>query len=399
MKQEIFNRISISNGFKITFIFFIVSSLVILPACGAEQKPSSDKVSNPKWKVLKQYPSVSVPFAVEVLAEDLGIVWGMVFISETEMLFTEREGNIKKLNIQTGAVVSISGAPKVYARGQGGLLDIALHPRFSENKKVYLSYSKEEGSKQTTVVAVAVLKGEALVQLKEIFKARPAVSASRHFGSRMVFDKAGFLYVTVGDRTERHFAQKLDNHFGKVLRLTEDGKPPKDNPFVSVKSAQPEIWSFGHRNSQGLFIHPETRQIWEQEHGPRGGDEINLIQKGKNYGWPVITHGREYWGPKIGEGFEKKGMEGPIKYYVPSIAPSGLLIYSGKKFKKWKHSFFSGALVLRHLNRVEIKDQKSHTEERLLLDLEFRVRNVIEGPKGFIYLSVDDGQILRLKPL
>ncbi len=398
MKQEIFNWISISNGFKITFIFLIVSSLVILPACGVEKK-SSDKVSNPNWKILKQYPSVSVPFAVEVLAEDLGIVWGMVFISETEMLFTEREGSIKKLNIQTGAVVSISGAPKVYARGQGGLLDIALHPRFSENKKVYLSYSKEERRKQTTALAVAVLKDGALVQLKDIFKARPAVSASRHFGSRMVFDKAGFLYVTVGDRTERHFAQKLDNHFGKVLRLTEDGKPPKDNPFVSVKGAQPEIWSFGHRNSQGLFIHPETRQIWEQEHGPRGGDEINLIQKGKNYGWPVITHGREYWGPKIGEGFEKKGMEGPIKYYVPSIAPSGLLIYSGKKFKKWKHSFFSGALVLRHLNRVEIKNQKPHTEERLLSDLEFRVRNVIEGPKGFIYLSVDAGKILRLKPL
>ncbi|MDE0519013.1 MAG: PQQ-dependent sugar dehydrogenase [Bdellovibrionales bacterium] len=265
---------------------------------------------------------------------------------------------------------------------------------------------------------------------------------------------------------ERHLAQKLDNHLGKILRLTDKGKAAKGNPFIPIALANskfkisaadrkepksdekkipkryikknlPEIWSFGHRNPQGLFIHPETGQLWEQEHGPRGGDEINLIKKGKNYGWPVITYGREYWGPKIGEGTRKKGMEQPVKYYTPSIAPSGLLIYSGKKFKKWKHHFFSGALVLKHLNRIKIirqSDQgvansESHLplqknlqkqqtmssqkrvsskssikytvkeEERLLSDLKFRVRHVIEGPKGFIYISVDKGQILRLTPL
>ena len=350
-------------------------------------------------KFFKKYSSTSEPFAVEVLAEGLGVVWGMVFINKKEMLFTERTGNIKKLNIQTGEINSVSGAPQVYIRGQGGLLDVALHPRFSKNRKIYISYSKIVGKKQTTAVAVGILKGNKLAQIKDIFVASPAVSSSRHFGSRLVFDKKGFLYITVGDRVKRHSAQKKDNHLGKVLRLTDAGKAPKDNPFVSIKKALPEIWSIGHRNSQGLFIHPETGELWEQEHGPRGGDEINLIKKGKNYGWPVITHGREYWGPKIGKGVRKQGMEQPIKYYVPSIAPSGLLIYSGKRFKKWKNNFFSGSLVLRHLNRLRVVKQKVQKEERLLSDLRFRVRNVIEGPQGFIYVCVDQGKILRLKPL
>ena len=379
-------------------------------------KKIDTKKSNSSINILKQYSSTSEPFTVEVLAKNLNLIWGMTFINDKEILFTERKGFIKILNIHTGKITHVSGAPKVYAKGQGGLLDVALHPYFSKNNKIYLSYSKVMHRKQTTAIAVGILKRKRLysskgsknkkkvteqieiTSLKDIFLARPFVSASRHFGSRLVFDKKGFLYVTIGDRTKRDLAQKLDNHFGKILRLNDQGKVPKDNPFVSVKDALPEIWSFGHRNSQGLFIHPKTGELWEQEHGPRGGDEINLIKKGKNYGWPVITHGREYWGPRIGEGNKKKGMEQPIKYYVPSIAPSGLLIYSGKKFKKWKNNFFSGALVLEHLNRLEIKKQKVIKEERLLSDLEFRVRHVIEGPKGFIYISVDRGKILRLKP-
>ena len=371
---------------------------------------------NFQGKILKQYSSTSEPFSVEILAEDLGIVWGMVFINNEELLFTEREGFIKILNIRTGIITPVSGAPKVYVKGQGGLLDVTLHPNFSKNKKIYLSYSKMKGRKQTTAVATGILKREkvqsnkdtksvkiveqiSITSLKDIFLAQPTISASQHFGSRLVFDKKGFLYVTIGDRTERDLAQKLDTHMGKVLRLNDRGKAPKDNPFVSVENALPEIWSFGHRNPQGLFIHPITRELWEQEHGPRGGDEINLIKKGKNYGWPVITYGREYWGPKIGEGNQKEGMEPPIKYYVPSIAPSSLLIYSGKKFKKWKGNFFSGALVLKHLNRLEIVNKKVIKEERLLSDLEFRVRNVIEGPNGLIYIAVDQGKILKLKPI
>ena len=399
---------------SLSFPFFVIGELHInmkehtidhsdhLFAAKVLKKPGkrSAKKASPSFiKTLKTYSSTSEPFVVEVLAKDLGIVWGMVFINKKEILFTEREGNIKKLNIQTGKVVSVSGAPKVYARGQGGLLDVALHPDFLKNKKVYISYSKIMKRKQTTAVAVGVLKKNKLTRVKDIFVASPAVSSRRHFGSRLVFDKKGFLYVTVGDRVERHSAQKTDNHLGKVLRLTDKGRPPKNNPFVSVKGALPEIWSLGHRNPQGLFIHPETGDLWEQEHGPRGGDEINLIKKGKNYGWPVVTHGREYWGPKIGEGVRKKGMEQPIKYYVPSIAPSGFLIYSGKKFKKWRGGFFSGALALRHLNRLKVVKKKVREEERLLSDLKFRVRHVIEGPQGLIYICVDQGKILRLRPI
>ena len=362
------------------------------------EEPKKEKSVGKRFKILKKYSHTSEPFVVEVLAENLGIVWGMVFINKKEILFTQREGGMGKLNTQTGEVQFVSGAPSVYARGQGGLLDVALHPQFLKNKKVYLSYSKMKGAKQTTAVAVGILEGNKLTRLKDIFVAQPFISASRHFGSRLAFSKKGFLYVTVGDRTERHLAQKKDNHFGKVLRLTENGKAPKDNPFVSTKGALPEIWSLGHRNPQGLFIKWNTGEIWEQEHGPRGGDEINLIRRGKNYGWPVITYGREYWGPKIGT-YKKKGMEQPIKYYVPSIAPSGLLIYSGKLFKKWKDNFFSGALVLTHLNRLKIVKRRVKEEERLLSDLKFRVRHVIEGPQGFIYVSVDKGKVLRLKLL
>ena len=366
--------------------------------------------------------SANVAFEVETIAQNLGVVWGMTFINEEDILFTERSGNIKILHTRNGKVSSVQGAPTVYAKGQGGLLDIAIHPHFSKNRTIYFSYSKIKGSKQTTAVAKAVLKGQKIVQRKDIFIAQPFLSAVRHFGSRLVFAPSSgqvspsgakgphqwFLYVTVGDRAHRNYAQKLNNHLGKILRLTDQGQAPQDNPFVSVKGALPEIWSYGHRNPQGLFIHPETGQLWGQEHGPRGGDEINLIKKGGNYGWPVITYGKEYWGPAIGEGFVKQGMEQPVKYYTPSIAPSGLLIYSGKQFKNWKNSFFSGALVLRHLNRLEIIHPQRKTlrprvpragrEERLLSHLNFRVRHVIEGPKGYIYLSVDAGKILKLKP-
>ena len=356
----------------------------------------------PAFSDVKNAPVISSTagesFQVEVKARGLGVVWGMVFLNDKEILFTEREGRFKKLNIQTGTVRRISGAPKVYARGQGGLLDVALHPDFAKNKKVYFSYSKAVGKKQTTALAVGVLKGNRLVQVRDLFTASPPVSSSRHFGSRLVFDDRGFLFITIGDRARRHNAQDLGSHLGKILRLNDKGKAVPSNPFASVPSALPEIWSLGHRNPQGLFIHPVTGALWAQEHGPRGGDEINHIQKGKNYGWPIVTHGREYWGGSLGEGTAKKGMESPIKHYTPSIAPSGLLIYSGRRFKKWRGDFFSGALVLTHLNRLKIVNKRAMEEERLLADLKFRVRHVIEGPEGFIYISVDSGKILKLKP-
>ena len=338
-----------------------------------------------------------------MLTENQDVIWAMSFIDDDHILFTERKGQFKILNINNKKIYAISGSPQVYESGQGGLMDIALHPDFSKNKKVYFTYSKKIGRKQTTALAQGVFAGmeeKKITQVKDIFLVKPFVSSSIHFGSRLVFDKNGFLFMAMGDRHQRHKAQDLSTHLGKVLRLTDEGKAPQDNPFYKMRNKnKAEIWSFGHRNPQGLYIHPETEELWEQEHGPKGGDEINLIKKGLNYGWPIITYGREYWGPRIGEGFVKKGLEQPVKYYVPSIAPCGLLIYSGKKFKKWKGHFFSGALVLAHLNRLKISQKNIvKEEERLLSSLGLRVREVIEGPKGFIYVSTDDGKILRLQP-
>ena len=374
--QRPFKKMMIS-GF---FALFILTAPAVLE--GAEAKRDGGSES----------------FKVEVVARGLGLVWGMAFLNEREILLTERAGKFKKWNLKTKQAREVVGAPEVYAKGQGGLLDVTLHPDFSKNKKVYFCYSKSKGRKQTTVLAYGVLKGNRLLEVKDLFSAKPAIASTYHFGCRLVFDRSGFLFMTMGDRGKRHSAQSLKSHLGKILRLTSEGAPAKDNPFAGAPEALPEIWSFGHRNPQGLFIHPETGRLWAQEHGPRGGDEINLIEKGKNYGWPVITFGREYWGPSIGEGSAKKGMEQPVKHWTPSIAPSGLLIYSGKRFKKWKGDFFSGALALTHLNRLKITNGKVKEEERLLSHKGFRVRNVVEGPDGLIYLSVDKGQILRLVP-
>ena len=340
-----------------------------------------------------------VPFQVEVVAKGLGIPWGMVFLNKDELMWTERGGKIKKIHLPTGRITSITGGPAVYESGQGGLLDLVLHPQFKTNKWVYFTYSLRKERKQTTALARGELIGKQIKNLKTLFTAQPFYSGSIHFGSRLVFDSQGFLFMTMGERGRKKTAQDLSSHLGTLLRLNQEGKAPADNPFVGTKKALPEIWSFGHRNPQGLFIHPDTKEIWLQEHGPKGGDELNLIKKGANYGWPVITHGRAYSGFKIGEGTHKKGMEQPIKHWIPSIAPCGLLIYSGKKFPQWKGDFFSGALALIHLNKVKIKGKKVVEEKRLLSSLKFRFRNVIEGPEGAIYTSVDQGMILKISPL
>lgn len=349
--------------------------------------------------VLKEYSENKPPFKVIVLTKDLNVPWGMVFINREELLSTEKEGNLKILHTATGKIKSVTGLPKVFDGGQGGLLDVALHPEFQKNKIIYWTFSRREKNKYTTSLAKAELQNNKLNHVQILFSAKPFAPAQRHFGSRIVFDKKGFLFFTVGDRGQKKEAQNLNSHFGKLLRIRDDGSIPSDNPFVGNKEALPEIYSYGHRNPQGLFIHKDTGEIWLQEHGPKGGDEINLIEKGGNYGWPVITHGKSYAGFKIGKGVAMKGMKQPIKYWVPSIAPSGLLIYSGDRFPQWKGNIFSGALKLTHLNRLKIKNRKILEEERLLSDLNLRVRHVIQGPEGFIYISADRGWILRLQPL
>ena len=349
--------------------------------------------------VLNKYSKNKMPFEVVVIARDLGIPWGMVFINKKELLFTEKKGDVKILHTVTGKIRPVTGLPKVFDGGQGGLLDVALHPSFQKNKTIYWTFSREEKNKYTTSLAKAKLQNDTLNQVQILFSAKPFAREQRHFGSRIVFDKNGFLFFTVGDRGQKKEAQNLNSHFGKLLRIKDDGTVPFDNPFVKNKKALPEIWSYGHRNPQGLFVSKDTGEIWLQEHGPKGGDEINRIKKGGNYGWPVITYGKSYAGFKIGKGVAMEGMEQPIKHWTPSIAPSGLLIYSGSLFPQWRGDLFSGALKLTHLNRLKIKNRKVLEEERLLSDLNLRVRSVIQGPEGFIYLSADRGWIVKLQPL
>ena len=345
-------------------------------------------------------------FKIEVVLEGLGVPWGFDFLPDGGILFSERSGGIKVFNAKTKVVTLIKGVPEAKASGQGGMLDVLIHPDFKNNKTFFFSYSKrvedeflKEGA-YTTAVARATLNKQknALTSTKDIFVARPSNTNTHHYGSRIVMDKEGYLFISIGDRGVRNESQSLKAHMGKIIRIHQDGRVPKDNPFFETKGALKEIWSFGHRNAQGLAFDPMSGDLYEQEHGPRGGDEINKIEKGANYGWPVITYGKEYWGPSIGEGKKKKGMKQPLKYWVPSIAPCGLSFYSGKKFPDWKGSLFSGALRGKHLNRLTFKNGKIVSEERLLNELGFRVRNVKEGPTGLLYLSVDQGKILRIAP-
>ena len=337
-------------------------------------------------------------------------IWGFDFLSEDEILLSQKNGTIIRADLKTGKGVELKGGPTPIVGGQGGLLDLKIR-RDGDKTWVYLTAAAapEKGSqsdrekKQTTALFRAEYvagTSPSLKGLTRLFEAEPAVDSGLHFGSRLAFAKDGALFMTVGERNERERAQKLDQHWGKVLRLTLDGKPFASNPFIKGDKVagivpRPEIFSFGHRNPQGIAVAKDGSadgSVYESEHGPRGGDEINLLAPGKNYGWPEITYGREYYGPKIGA-TEKAGLEQPIKYYVPSIAPSSLMIYSGKKFKEFTGLFFQGALVLQHLNVLNIKTGE---DTRLFTDRNERIRNVVESPAGEIYISTDSWLVLRV---
>ncbi len=332
------------------------------------------------------FESEGFKLQAEVILEDLEIPWAIQFLDSNRMIFTEREGNIKIYDFKTKKLTPVTGVPPVAAGGQGGLLDLVLDPDFSKNSLLYISFSHKKASKQTTRLVQAKLKGNNLIETKVLFTAEPYFTQSHHYGSRIAINGTT-LYLTVGDRGNRDLAQSLKTDNGKIHQIDLSGKK------------KPEIYSYGHRNLQGLFYDKVRGLLIEGEHGPRGGDEINLPEKGKNYGWPIITYGKEYFGPSIGDGItEKKGMEQPIKYYVPSIAPCGLLVYQSDVIKPWKGSVFQGALAKRHLNRVELKNKKAVKEERLLEDLKERVRSLAEGPDGFLYFGTDSGKIYQIKP-
>lgn len=339
----------------------------------------------------------SARFEVDVLLQGRGVIWGFDFLPDGRILLTERGGALVIFDPKTKSAAEVPGAPEVRAKGQGGLLDVKLHPDFAENGWVYLAYSEPVGGGATTALGRGRLKGGKLEGFTRLFSAREPNGNVIHYGTRILFDGA-HLFLTVGDRNDRHKAQDLGAHNGKVLRLTHDGRPAAGNPFEAVPGALPEIWSYGHRNPQGLALRPGTRELWSCEFGPRGGDELNLIKPGGNYGWPVVTYGREYWGPTIGEGTDKKGMEQPIAHWTPVISPSGMDFYDGNAFPSWKGSLFIGNLSSTHLRRLTLKGAAVAAQEVLLADSDWRFRQVRQGPDGFLYFSTDEGRLARLIP-
>ncbi|VVO72773.1 PQQ-dependent sugar dehydrogenase [Pseudomonas fluorescens] len=337
--------------------------------------------------------------ALEVtsIAKGLEHPWSVAFLPDRQgMLVTERPGNLRLVSPQGKVSAPISGVPKVWAKGQGGLLDVVLSPDFKQDRLIYLSYA--EGGGQGDKAGTAVGRGrlsEDLTNLKDftvIFRQEPKLSVGNHFGSRLVFDRDGYLFITLGENNDRPTAQDLDKLQGKVVRIYPDGKVPDDNPFVGQSGARPEIWSYGVRNPQGAALNPWTGTLWENEHGPRGGDELNVIERGKNYGWPLATHGINYSGQPIPEaqGKTAEGTVGPRHFWEKSPGLSGMAFYDGDRFKAWQHNVFIGALVTQELIRLQFDGDKVVHEERLLGELNKRIRDVRQGPDGYLYVLTDE---------
>lgn len=344
--------------------------------------------------------SSKASYSLRMLTLDLEQPWGMAFLPDGRLLITERPGRLRIFANGRLERAPVGGLPKVYARGQGGLLDICLHPDFARNAQLYLTYSGEGEGGAATVLARAEFRNNALVGVRPIFEALPRTSGGLHFGSRVVFDRAGLLYVTCGERYQMQRAQNLADLGGKVVRLRDDGTVPPDNPFVGREGARPEIFTYGHRNPQGMAMHPGTGRLWLVEHGPRGGDELNLLTAGANYGWPRATHGIDYSGSTISPNKSLPGMEDPVRVWVPSISPSGLAFYTGDRFPGWKGSAFTGALSDNALFRIELDGDRYVGEERLLVDQLPYIRDVRQGPDGLLYLvtHTDSGGLYRLEP-
>ena len=378
-------------------LVLIPAAALLLSVAGAAAQSSTIRSADHDYRVV-------------TVAEGLIHPWSIAPLPDGDILVTERPGRLRI--IRDGALLAepVAGVPAVLAEGQGGLLDVAAHPDFATNRLIYLTYSKpiagEEGA--TTALARGRFENDRLTDVEDIFVAE---SRGRgHYGSRIAFDDAGHIFITVGDRQapstgdlEAHPAQDISNHHGTIIRLHDDGRVPADNPFVDRPGARPEIWSYGHRNSQGLAIHPVTGEVWSNEHGPQGGDELNLIERGANYGWPVIGYGVNYRsGTAIHEGTSREGMQSPVHIWVPSIGTSGLLIYTGDRFPEWQGDMFIGGLVGQQLARLELDGSRVVHEETLLRNVG-RIRDVRQGLDGYIYLAVDhrNGEptaIVRLEP-
>lgn len=340
-------------------------------------------------------------YRLVTMATGLVQPWSVAFLPDRRMLITERPGRLRVYANGTLSRTPVAGVPEVYAHGQGGLLDVCLHPGFAQNRLLYLSYSGGTGGEIATTVARAEWSDSGLKNVTVIFRALPATGGGLHFGSRIVFDRAGMMYVTCGERYQMKRAQDLNDLGGKVVRLKDDGSVPPDNPFVGRQGVRPEIYTYGHRNPQGLTVHPETDKIWEVEHGPRGGDELNLLKPGANYGWPLATHGIDYSGATISPNKSLPGMEDPVRFWVPSISPCGLVFYTGDKFPGWKGSLFTGALSSFALHRIELDGETYRGEELLVEGRLPYIRDVRQGPDGLLYLVThsDNGALYRIEPV
>lgn len=349
----------------------------------------------------KQIRSEKHTFSVVTLVEGLQNPWSIAWLPDGRMLVTERPGRLRMVAKDFRLDPKpIEGLPDIVAAGQGGLFDVVLHPGYRQNGWIYISYNGPGEGGHGTELMRAKLDGHRLTDRQVLFRLLPKTTTGQHFGGRIVFDSKGHVFLTLGDRGEMNRAQRLDDHAGSVIRLNEDGSVPKDNPFVGRKDAKPAKFTLGNRNMQGAALHPKTGELWTHEHGPQGGDEVNVMRAGRNYGWPVITYGANYGtGTKIGEGARKEGMEQPLHYWVPSIAPSGMAYYEGDRFPNWRGNILLGSLKDEMLVRLELDGEKVVKEERMMRDTIGRIRDVRVGPDGYVYLLTDErrGVLARLE--
>ncbi|MES2652204.1 MAG: PQQ-dependent sugar dehydrogenase [Bacteroidota bacterium] len=383
-----------SNPIKSRFFIAVAGAVLLISTV---LLLSSKKIT--KEKISK------IDFNVETVVTGLSMPWATAFLPNGDMLVTERAGKLRLVKDGKLDPVEITGLPKVFYRGQGGLLDVVLHPDYAKNGWIYLSYSSpkaegEEGDDNgaNTALMRAKLKDHALTDVQVIFKALPNVRSTPHFGGKIVFDKKGYVFLSLGERGKQDAAQELSKDQGKVVRLHEDGKIPADNPFVKTPGAKPEIWSYGHRNPQGMVMHPSTGVLWEHEHGPQGGDELNIVEKGKNYGWPLITFGIGYDNSIISKDTARAGLEQPVTYWKPSIAPCGMDFITSDKYKGWKGDLLVGSLKFNYIQHLVVRGNKVLSRE-IILEKIGRVRDIRQAPDGFIYVVVEDkGSVVRVRP-
>lgn len=368
-------------------IYFTILIIMFNFSCGQEPNDKNEIIVTDELN-----------YEMELVFENEGIIWGLEFLNDNSILATLKSGSI--IHFKEGVKKELKGVPEIYLRGQGGLLDIAIHPNFEKNKFIYLSYASEdiEGKGGNTTISRAILNGDTLEELEVLYKGTPDSRKGQHFGGRMEFDNENYLFFSIGDRGNRNVnPQDITIDGGKIYRIKDDGTIPKDNPFYNDGNAKKAIYSYGHRNPQGMFKHPVSGKIWTNEHGPRGGDEINIIEKGKNYGWPKITYGINYSGTTITKNKSLPNMEQPLYYWIPSIAPSSFEYISSEIYPNWKGSLLAGALVFKYIERIVLEDDIVVSRSKIAENLG-RPRDIKQGPDGYIYVSIENKGVYKIMP-